>query len=192
MRIPGGTGRNCVAGPPATQEMRQSGGIMNHMNRDAWVAVALLLFAGFMFLASFDIRSPDYGVLAPSVWPRIIIVVFAMLSLIYLVQSLRAGPDTLADEGERPGSLAGYLSYWRNPIICFSLFAAYLALLPVLGMLLGGIAFVFALLCALGGWSPRQLALHAAVAIIAVGGMWSLFTYGLHVLLPTGILIRGI
>lgn len=165
---------------------------MNRMNRDAWVAIALLLFAGFMFWASFDIRSPDYGVLAPSVWPRIIIVAFAVLSLVYLVQSLGIGPDTLDEEGERPDTIAGYLSYWRNPIICFSLFAAYLALLPVFGMLLGGIAFVFALLCALGGWSPRRIALHAAVAIIAVGGMWSLFTYGLNVLLPTGILIRGI
>jgi hypothetical protein len=59
-------------------------------------------------------------------------------------------------------------------------------------MLLDGIVFVFALLCALGGWSPRQMALHAAVAVFSVGGMWSVFTFGLHVFLPTGILIRGI
>jgi putative tricarboxylic transport membrane protein len=165
---------------------------MKRMNRDAWVAVALLLFAGFMFWASFDIRSPDYGVLPPSTWPRIVLVAFAVLSLIYLLQSLRGGPETLDEEEARPENLRGYLSYWRNPIVCFALFAAYLALLPVLGMLLDGIVFVFALLCALGGWSPRQMALHAAVAVFTVGGMWSVFTFGLHVLLPTGILIRGI
>ncbi len=86
----------------------------------------------------------------------------------------------------------GYLVYWRNPIICFGLFAAYLALLPVLGMLIDGMAFVFVLLCALGGWSPRDMAIHAAVAVISVGGMWSVFTFGLNVLLPTGMLIPGL
>jgi len=166
---------------------------MNRMNRDAWLAVALLLFTGFMLWASFDIREPDYGVLAPSVWPRIILVVFGFLSALYLMQSLRADPES-APEGEEelPASLMGYLVYWRNPIICFGLFAAYLALLPVLGMLLDGMAFVFVLLCALGGWSLRDIAIHAAVAVIAVGGMWSVFTYGLRVLMPTGMLIPGL
>ncbi len=166
---------------------------MNRMNRDAWLAVALLLFTGFMLWASFDIREPDYGVLAPSVWPRIILVIFGFLSALYLMQSLRADPESAPKgEEELPASLMGYLVYWRNPIICFGLFAAYLALLPVLGMLLDGMAFVFVLLCALGGWSLRDIAIHAAVAVIAVGGMWSVFTYGLRVLMPTGMLIPGL
>lgn len=165
---------------------------MNRLSRDSWVAVALLAFTGFMFWASFDIREPDYGVLPPSVWPRVILGALGILSLVFLLQSLRAGPDS-PEQGEedRPQGLTGYLLYWRNPIICFSLFAAYLALLPVLGMLIDGMLFVFVLLCALGGWTPRHLALHAAVSVIAVGGMWSVFTFGLNVLLPTGILIPG-
>ena len=166
---------------------------MNRLNRDAWVAVFLLLFTGFMFWASFDIREPDYGVLAPSVWPRVILVLFGVLSTIFLVQSLKAGPLSAGEEEEgRPTNVMGYLAYWRNPIICFGLFAAYLTLLPVLGMLIDGVAFVFVLLCTLGGWSPRHMAIHAAVAVIAVGGMWLLFTFGLNVLLPTGILVPGL
>ena len=169
------------------------GGLMNRMNRDAWLAVAMLLFTGFMLWASFDIREPDYGVLAPSVWPRIILVVFGILSAVFLVQSLRTDPGaSLEGEEAMPTSVKGYLVYWRNPIICFGLFAAYLALLPVLGMLIDGMAFVFVLLCALGGWSPRDMAIHAAVAVISVGGMWSVFTFGLNVLLPTGMLIPGL
>jgi putative tricarboxylic transport membrane protein len=58
--------------------------------------------------------------------------------------------------------------------------------MPYLGMLLGGLAFVFLLLNALGGWGPKQMALHAVIALVTVGGMWSLFTFGLHVLLPPG------
>lgn len=152
-----------------------------------------MLFTGFMFWASFDIREPDYGVLSPSVWPRVILIVFGILTTIFLVQSLRSGPGTPDDEEEgRPTTLKGYPAYWRNPIICFAAFAAYLALIPVLGMLIDGMLFVFVLLGALGGWSPRNMAIHAAVAVIAVGGMWSVFTFGLNVLLPTGILIPGL
>ena len=101
------------------------GGLMNRMNRDAWLGLALLLFTGFMFWASFDIREPDYGVLAPSVWPRIILVVFGILSAVFLVQSLRTDPGaSLEGEEAMPTSVKGYLVYWRNPIICFGLFAA--------------------------------------------------------------------
>ena len=92
---------------------------------------------------------------------------------------------------ERPGcfdpkGLIGWIAYWRNPIWCFALFFAYLATLPVLGSLIGGVLFVFTLMGALGGWSPRNLVQHSALALISVGGMWGIFTYGLGVILPPG------
>ncbi|RME96082.1 MAG: tripartite tricarboxylate transporter TctB family protein [Alphaproteobacteria bacterium] len=166
---------------------------MNGLNRDSWIALFLLLFTGFMFWASFDIREPDYGVLPPSAWPRVILAALAILSFIYLIQSLRSGAagEEGGEEGE-PETLRDYLVYWRNPILCFVLFAGYLILLPILGMLLDGILFVFLLQCVLGGWQPRQLLLHAAVAVIAVGGMWSIFTFGLHVILPPGEILPRI
>jgi|TARA_B100000315_G_C14308954_1_gene465413 hypothetical protein len=52
--------------------------------------------------------------------------------------------------------------------------------------LIGGLAFVFTLMGVLGGWQPKRLVLHAAVALGTVGGMWSIFTYGLGVILPQG------
>ena len=77
-------------------------------------------------------------------------------------------------------------------IVALAILMLDFLLLPVLGMLLDGMLFVFLLQSALGGWSPRKLALHAAIAVLTVGGMWSLFTFGLNVLLPTGELIPGI
>ncbi len=162
---------------------------MQRINRDAVVAVALLVVCGIFFWASFDIRQPDYGVLLPTTWPRIIIGVMAFLSLIYLVQSLSQGAaarEGAAMPSERERGVLGWLTHWRNPLICFGMFLAYLVVLPYLGMLLAGISFVFLLLTLLGGWAPRQLALHAAVAVVAIGSMWSLFTFGLGVLLPSG------
>ncbi len=163
---------------------------MERLNRDAVIAIVLLVFCGVFFWATFDIRQPDYGVLMPSTWPRVIIGVMTVLSMIYLVQSLRSGAEE--KEGERGPPLTNFrewLYYWKNPIWCFGLFFAYLATLPVLGMLIGGVSFVFVLLNVLGGWDWKNLVLHAAVALLAIGGMWSLFTFGLGVLLPPGMIL---
>lgn len=158
---------------------------MSKLNRDTIIAVFLLAACGFLFWASFDIRNPDYGTLPPSAWPRTILIVLTILCLIYLFQSLSQGKDTLSVDDE-PQTWRAWLGYWRNVFWCFGLFLLYLLTMPFLGMLIGGILFVFLLLCALGGWEPEKLALHAIISCVAVGGMWSIFTYGLGVILPQG------
>jgi len=165
---------------------------MNRLNRDTVIAIILLLVCGVFFWASFDIREPDYGTLKPSTWPRLILVVLACLSIIYFVQSLSSGPDDeLEDGGPRAAGLAGWLAHWQNVIWCFGLFLVYLWSMPVLGMLIGGVMFVFLLLNALGGWAPKKLGLHAIIAVLGVGGMWSIFTYGLGVILPPGVIFSA-
>lgn len=160
---------------------------MTRINRDTLVAIVLLVVCGVFLAASFDIREPDYGQLSPATWPRAVIGVLTLLCLIYLFQSLGKRPEPSPGEAEvQDETTAG----WRNVFICFALFLAYLLSMPWLGMLVGGTSFVFLLLCALGGWSPRLVALHAAVALVTVGGMWSIFTYALGVLLPRGDLFR--
>lgn len=161
---------------------------MARLNRDTYVAIFLLLFCGVFIWASFDIRTPDYGVLQPSTWPQVILGVMTFLCLIYLVQSIKAGPDDVEVDPTREPGFIGFLKYWRNPIICFSMFFLFLWTLPVLGMLIGGISFVFILMTLLGGWAPRQLLIHAIVSVCAVGAMWSLFTFGLEVMLPEGVI----
>ena len=159
---------------------------MNRLNRDTVVAIILMVFCGIFFWASFSIREPDYGVLPPSAWPRVVLIVLSVLSVLYFIQSIRS-PKVVEDRSStvEKGFKAWFLM-WQNPIWCFVLFFGYVASLPVLGMLIGGIAFVFLLLCVLGGWSLRNLIVHALIAGISVGGMWSIFTFGLGVLLPAG------
>ena len=165
---------------------------MQRLNRDAVIAIVLLMACGILFWSTFSIRVPDYGQLKPSTWPQTVLVVLAVLCIIYLIQSLRMGEapkDEYDDYGDgaprRPG-LVGWIAHWRNPFWCFGLFFVYLATLPYLGSLIGGLAFVFTLMGVLGGWQPKRLVLHAAVALGTVGGMWSIFTYGLGVILPQG------
>ena len=160
---------------------------MRRLNHDTVIAIFLILASGVLFWSTFSIRSPDYGVLAPSAWPRGIIIALAILSVIYLIQSLRREPVE-GHTPKRPSGLKAWVVYWQNPIICFSLFFAYLITLPILGSLIGGVLFVFALMSAIGGFAPRDVISHAILALATVGGMWSIFTFGLDVILPTGVI----
>jgi hypothetical protein len=167
---------------------------MTRVNQDTVVAIVLLVGCGIFFDASFDIREPDYGQLSPATWPRVVVGILTVLSGIYLIQSIGKGvPKPEAAEprdgsGEKTvlGAIAGFFAYWRNVLWVFALFLTYLLIMPWLGMLIGGVGFVFFLLNALGGWQPKQIALHGLIALVTVGGMWALFTFGLHVLLPPG------
>lgn len=152
------------------------------LNRDIFVAIFLLLVCGGLTVASLDIREPNYGQLSPATWPRIILGVFGLLSFIYLIQSLRQEPTAPAPDS--PKSLSEFFAYWRNVIWCFVLFGAYLISIPFLGILVGGVLFVFLLLTVLGGF--KAWALHAVIAAVSVGGMWTIFTFALNVILPRG------
>ena len=163
---------------------------MRRLNQDAIIAIILLLVTGVLFWSTFSIRNPDYGVLAPSAWPRTIIIGLGILSAIYLLQSIKDGPDSVngAETTDRDPGFKAWLIYWKNPIICFFIFFLYLVTLPILGSLIGGVCFVFGLMSLLGGIAPRDMALHAVLSLATVGGMWSIFTFGLDVLLPTGVI----
>ena len=153
-------------------------------NRDSIIALCLLMASCGLMLATFEIREPDYGVLSPAAWPRLIVVMIAFLSLIYLIQSLRSPKRKQTTTANR--NIYEFLSYWRNVFSVFIVFAVYLVALPYLGMLLGNIAFSFVLLSVLGGW--RATITHALIAVGTSGGMWLLFTYALEVFLPRGSL----
>jgi putative tricarboxylic transport membrane protein len=171
------------------------------LSRDAIIAILLLLGCGVLFWSTFSIRMPNYGQMTPATWPRTVLVGLTVLSMIYLFQSLRQGvnsandPDQDGDKTNRsetdtgdqrqPG-LLGWISYWRNPLWCYLLFFIYLVTLPVLGSLIGGVLFVFTLMGLLGGWGVKNVLQHAGLALFTVGGMWTIFTFGLGVILPPG------
>jgi hypothetical protein len=157
---------------------------LKSINRDTLVAVLLLLICGVLIVASFDIRKTSFGQMESTVWPRIILATLTGLALVYLGQSLRAAPE----EGAARLSLRTWITRYKNAFWCYGLFLAFLLLLPVLGMLLGGVLFVFCMLSVLGGHQPRQLLSHAIIAIVSFGAMWSIFTFGLRVILPQGVI----
>ena len=167
---------------------------MGQLSRDTTISIFLLLFCGFLFWSGAQIRDPQFGELSPAAWPKAVTWVLTVFCLIYFLQSVlaqRAGTHFVAefDDDREPG-VAGWVKYYANPIACFFLYFAFLYTLPFFGTLVGGTLLVFALLSVLGGIRPKDMALHAVLAIVSVGAMWSLFTFGLRVLLPRGDLFQ--
>ena len=165
---------------------------MGTLSRDTIVSILLLLFCGFLIWAGTQIRDPQFGELSPAAWPKAVTYVLTVFCLIYFLQSIRAreGEIAEADRDRQPG-IGGWVRYYSNPIACFALYFLFLLTLPYLGTLVGGVLLVFALLSLLGGVGPRQIIVHALIAAISVGVMWSIFTFGLGVLLPRGTLFQS-
>jgi hypothetical protein len=152
------------------------------VSRDTIIAILLLAFCGVLWHASYDIEVTTYGTMASNVWPRIIIVSLGLFSAMMLFQAVMRPEQKRA--GEAPSGPIHVR--FRNAAIIYVLFLLFLLALPTLGMLLDGLLFVFLSLTALGRPSPKLIAIHAAVAVVSVGAMWSIFTFGLRVILPRG------
>lgn len=161
---------------------------MSRLNRDTIVATVLLIATGVLFWDTFQWRRTPYATMASSVWPRFVLVVMFGLCAVYFVRSIRLRSHAGAEiEG---AGLTGWLVYYRNPLLCYALFFLFLVTLPYVGMLVGGILFVWLMQTAVGERSTRAQLRHAAVAVVSVGFMWLVFTYALHVILPAGSLVH--
>ncbi|MDA7966027.1 tripartite tricarboxylate transporter TctB family protein [Ruegeria sp.] len=152
-------------------------------NKDIWTSLALLAFCFVMIAASFDVVSPDFGMLSPTAWPRAVLALLTLLSLIYFVNSVRSGQRGSAF------SLKAFLIKYRNPICCFIAYFVFLITLPLLGILIGGILLVFVMLTILGENDIRHLVLHAVIATVSISILWCIFTFALNVRLPRGSIL---
>jgi putative tricarboxylic transport membrane protein len=158
---------------------------VRRLSVDAIVAAVLLIAGGVLFWDTFQWRRTPFATMASSVWPRFVLVVFFALCAIYLVRSLRRGAG---DEARR--SFGEWVIYYRNPLWCYGLFLLFLLAMPYLGMLVGGILFVWLVQTAVGERSARAQLRHAAIAVGSVGFMWLVFTYAIGVILPAGSLVH--
>lgn len=160
---------------------------MKRLNRDTLIAIALLCVVGILIHDSFGIKTPEFerlapGQMNPGFWPQIILTGLAIMGVIYLFQSI-VDPSV---PGEKRGGLAGWYRYYRNPIWCFAAFAAFLLLIPMLGMLIAGLLFVFGMMSLLGPTDRPAVLRHAWASLATVGGMWFVFACLLEVQLPKG------
>jgi len=159
---------------------------MKLLNKDTAIAVILLAVTALFYWETYNIPVFEYASIGSEVWPRIILVPLFILSIVYFAQSFKRKADT----GEKPLGSGNIFVTYRNPILSFVIFLLFLLSVDYLGMLIGGSLLVFALLTVLGHKTPKYLLLHAVIAIVSVGAVWSLFTFALRVYLPEGEILH--
>jgi putative tricarboxylic transport membrane protein len=124
------------------------------INKDTIVAIFLLLFCGIMINSSFDIEDPGYQGMKASFWPTIVLCLLSVMSLVMLIKSMVSPTDNNLNS-ENTNSQNIFFKY-KNASICFLMFILFLAFLDYLGMLIGGVLFVFGLLTLLGGFEIKK------------------------------------
>jgi putative tricarboxylic transport membrane protein len=159
-----------------------------NINKDTIVAIFLLLFCGIMINNSFEIEDPGYQGMKASFWPTVILCLLSVMCLVMLIKSVVYKTDNNLDAIDE--NTSNIFFKFKNALICFFMFVLFLTFLDYLGMLIGGILFVFGLLTLLGGTSLKKLFNHFIISIITIGIMLSIFTFGLKVILPEGELLR--
>ena len=110
-----------------------------------------------------------------------------------VLRALRHIPYQVAAPGggeETKRSFVDWIAYYRNPLWCYGLFLLFLLAMPYLGMLVGGILFVWGVQVVVGERTARAHLRHGAIAIGSVGFMWLVFTYAIGVILPPGSLVH--
>ena len=162
---------------------------MSKLNQDTLIAIFLIIFCGIMIQSTGYIEDPGYQGMKASFWPTLILWLLSFMSLWLLVKSFYENKYR-SKESNKPVPKVSLFLKFKNASICFGMFILFLLFLDYLGMLLAGILFVFGLLTFLGGITKKQLIQHSLISIISIGVMWSIFTFGLKVILPEGEIIR--
>ena len=159
-----------------------------NIKKDTIVAISLLLFCGIMINSSFDIEDPGYQGMKASFWPTIVLCLLSIMCLVMLIKSVVTEAENNLNSNDT--NLTNVFFKFKNASICFLMFVLFLAFLDYLGMLIGGVLFVFGLLTMLGGFELKKIINHIIISIITIGIMWSIFTFGLKVILPEGEILR--
>lgn len=163
------------------------------MNRDFWISLFLIFLSFVLYRESTFIEDVDYGSMKADVWPTFLVMLLIVLSISMLVKSLmeyrQATQSSTQDNenAEQTDSVTGW-TWLINPMIVFVLFFLFLITLDYLGMLIGGIFFTFMTMTLLGQISWRTVPIYFAISVISISGMWAIFTFGLRVMLPEGVL----
>jgi len=126
----------------------------------------------------------------PGAYPRVVLGVTAVLSMLVLAQGLRGALGRKRADFSGPGVQFGTRNHALVAVV-FVIFGLYVVLLPLIGFRLSTLLFVGVLQAVLGPpKDPVGWCVLVAVAIITALGTHLLFERGLGVLLPRGTFLK--
>jgi putative tricarboxylic transport membrane protein len=160
------------------------------LSRDGIAGLVCLALSIGLFMLTFGLPPAAMVPIGPAFYPRLVILLFGLLSVILIVldlcapSSLRSGAAT----GVAPGTpTAGAQPNYRLVLATFVEFGLYIVALPLIGFRISTFLFVLALELTLE-WprDARRWALMVAVAIATTAACYFVFESYLSVLLPRG------
>lgn len=166
---------------------------MTHRISDLVVSILLLLFSAVMINDSSNIRDLGFDGMKADFWPKIVLWLLVIMSSILFGKSfifIKNNPAISNLKIDNKILIISTLIKFKNAFICFAMFMFFLLTLDYLGMLIGGVLFVFGLLTFLGNFNFKSIVKHFLISIISIGCMWAIFTYGLKVMLPEGEILN--
>ena len=160
------------------------------LGRDGIAGLVCLALSIGLFMLTFRLPPAAMIPIGPAFYPRVVILLFGLLSVILIVLDLRAmrGVRSGAAAAAAPGTpTAGAQPNYRLVLATFVEFGLYIAVLPLIGFRISTFLFVLALEVTLE-WprDTKRWALAVALAIATSAACYFVFENYLSVLLPRG------
>jgi hypothetical protein len=151
------------------------------MGRDGIAGLAILAGSLGLLWATLSIQGNPLVPVSPALYPRLVLGLTALFSLVLLVQDLRA------HRVRAPSATASHSRY-AMVVVMFAIFAAYVFALPWFGFRLATIAFVAVMQVALEpARTPRRWVVVGVIAVVTSLAAYYTFEEYLQVLLPRGL-----
>jgi putative tricarboxylic transport membrane protein len=151
------------------------------MKKDRALSICLLLFCLILYMETFNFaEKTSLQVAGPEAYPRIVLGIIAVFSLIVLVQSFltKANPSAAFE-------WKGFLNKYGKIILLFLSFGIYVFLLSTVGFIIATLIFMFvgqALL--MGLRQPKPVIINICVTSVATFLVYFVFTDFLGIWLP--------
>lgn len=151
-------------------------------------SIAFLLLAGYVFWATKDFKPVVSGAPGPGVWPRIVAATMAFLAIILAAQTLVAQMREKKMQRESDNVEEPVID-WKSPgvrtvLIMIAIFAGFLGVLAIFGLLIALFLLCVAIMLLLGERRIIWLALYPAAIVAFIYVFFGIF---LRLNLPTPI-----
>jgi len=151
------------------------------MIRDRLLAVLTIMVGIIMYTETYTFaRKASWQLVGPEVFPRVLIVIIVLLSLILLIQSFfTKHPETKKFE------LQEFLNKNGKSIIIFIIFGIYVFLLSRVHFIISTLLFLFTTQALLTGVKKSKLLIrNLIVTLVATFSIYIIFTNILSIWLP--------
>ncbi|MDP1990690.1 MAG: tripartite tricarboxylate transporter TctB family protein [Syntrophales bacterium] len=150
-------------------------GSKDYIGGGIFIALGILIFS-----STFSFPILDGGHPGPSLFPRVLAVLFIFFGGIVILQGWRSAKVKTEESSEEEGPPPNRF----NPILVIILVAAFIALAPEVGFVIAGAVLLAILMLRL-----RVSVLKSViVSILLVAAIYTVFAKGLRVPLPIGYL----